>query len=173
MRDEPGDTPARAAARVKANAVRYLEEHVGPVWSGAVRSAGAGFDWQLLAGSDQRGKKRFDSQFWRANFPPTERYVLSPAGQIAFRLRTDESGYDNLYLTGDWINNGGLKGGCIESATMSGLQTARAIIGSAEPIVGEDHHWLIEHRAPAGRSMRGRAAVRSITASRRRRGRRA
>jgi hypothetical protein len=64
----------------------------------------------------------------------------------------------------------GLKGGCIESAAMSGLQTARAIIGSAEPIVGEDHDWLIEHRAPAGRSMRGRAAVRSITASRRRRG---
>ena len=47
---------------------------------------------------------------------------------IAYRLRSDESGYDNLVLAGDWTDNG-LNAGCIEAATISGLQAANAVLG--------------------------------------------
>jgi uncharacterized protein with NAD-binding domain and iron-sulfur cluster len=43
-------------------------------------------------------------------------------------LRADESGYDNLVLAGDWTDNG-LNAGCIEAATLSGLQAANALLG--------------------------------------------
>ena len=43
----------------------------------------------------------------------------------------------NLYLTGDWIDNG-FNMGCVESATLSGLQTARALLGHGEVLPGED-----------------------------------
>jgi uncharacterized protein with NAD-binding domain and iron-sulfur cluster len=43
-------------------------------------------------------------------------------------LRSDESGYDNLFLAGDWTDSG-MNAGCIESAVMSGLQAANAILG--------------------------------------------
>ena len=38
----------------------------------------------------------------------------------------DGSGYDNLVLAGDWTDNG-LNAGCIEAATLGGLQAANAI----------------------------------------------
>ena len=93
-------------------------------------------------------QERFDSQYWRANFTPSERYVLTPAKLVKFRLRTDESGYDNLFLTGDWIKNG-LDAGCVESAVMSGMQTSRAICGSPQVVVGENDDWLIQKKVEA------------------------
>ena len=49
-------------------------------------------------------------------------------GSDRFRLRSDESGFDNLFLAGDWTDNG-LNAGCIEAATLSGLQAANAVLG--------------------------------------------
>ena len=49
-------------------------------------------------------------------------------GSDAYRLRSDESGYDNLFLAGDWTDNG-LNAGCIEAAVISGLQAANAVLG--------------------------------------------
>jgi len=165
--DEPGDTQERASARVKANAVRWLQDATAPVLPHAVRSKpglrSTSFDWDVLVAGDQSAareelsERRFDTQFWRANFQPTERYVLSAAGSIKYRLRTDESGYNNLFLTGDWINNIGLNGGCIEAATMSGLQAARAVTGAGTPIVGEDDTWLLGQQTQAAEPPRRRA----------------
>ena len=170
--DRPGDTQARATARVKANAVQWLQDATAPVLPRAVRSKPGlrttSFDWDVLvaghqsADREEPGERRFDTQFWRANFQPTERYVLSAAGGIKYRLKTDESGYNNLYLTGDWINNIGLNGGCIEAATMSGLQAARAVTGAGVPIVGEDDTWLLGHRAEAAESRRRGADARPV-----------
>ncbi|HSL28579.1 MAG TPA: FAD-dependent oxidoreductase, partial [Anaerolineales bacterium] len=84
---------------------------------------------------------RFDAQFWRANFVPSERYVQSVAGSTKYRLRADRSGYANLYLAGDWLLNG-FNVGHVESATASGMQASRAICGVPRDIPGEQDPWI-------------------------------
>ena len=73
-------------------------------------------------------RARLDSQYWRANIDPSDRYVQSLPGTDRLRLRADGSGYDNLFLAGDWTDNG-LNAGCIEGAVLSGLQAANAVMG--------------------------------------------
>ena len=85
--------------------------------------------------NNTEGKARADFQYYRANVDPTERYTQSCVGTSKYRLRTDESGFDNLLLTGDWIQNN-FNMGAVESATISGLLTAKAVTGSEEPILG-------------------------------------
>lgn len=114
-------------ARVRANAVRFLERDLGHLLPGVWRDGS--FRWELLCGANGRqGAAAFDSQFWRANVDPSDRYVQSLPGTSAHRLRPDESGYDNLLLAGDWTDSG-LNAGCIEAATVSGLQAANAVLG--------------------------------------------
>ena len=67
------------------------------------------------------GPDASSTQYWRANVDPSDRYVQSLPGTDQYRLRPDESGYDNLFLAGDWTDNG-LNAGCIEAAVLSGLQ---------------------------------------------------
>jgi uncharacterized protein with NAD-binding domain and iron-sulfur cluster len=62
------------------------------------------------------------------NIDPSDRYVQSVPGSDKYRLRSDESGYDNLVLAGDWTDSG-YNAGCIEAAVMSGLQAANALLG--------------------------------------------
>ena len=69
-----------------------------------------------------------DTQLVQANIDPSDRYVRCAPGTDRYRLRSDESGYDNLFLAGDWTDSG-LNAGCIEAATMSGLQAANAVLG--------------------------------------------
>ena len=88
------------------------------------------------------GEARFDSQFFRANFQPTERYVLTRAGSVCSRLRSDESGFSNLKLAGDWTRNG-IDGGSVEAAATSGMQASRAICGYPRVIQGEKG-WLVD-----------------------------
>ena len=54
-----------------------------------------------------------------------------------YRLRPDASGYDNLFLAGDWTECT-LNAGCVEAAVISGMAAARAI-GTTEiiEIIGE------------------------------------
>ena len=115
---------------VRANAVRFLESRSPMLWPGAVGADG-GFRWDLLCahGTDSEaatGPARFGSQYWRANIDPSDRYVQSLPGSGPYRLRADGGGFDNLFLAGDWIDTG-LNAGCIEAATLSGLQAANAI----------------------------------------------
>ena len=130
----PGESPADATARVKENALRFMEHDVGTPWPR--------FGWERLAGAGaRRGAARFEAQYWRANVTPSERYVLTPAGSVAHRLRSDQSGFDNLVLAGDWTRNG-VNGGCVEAAVVSGMQAADGITGVKRPIAGESPHWL-------------------------------
>ena len=95
------------------------------------------FDWQVLFDpQQQQGESRFDSQYWRVNVDPSERYVLSVAGSSAYRLASDGTVFANLYLTGDWISTG-VNAGCVEAAVMAGMQTSRAICGFPNTINGE------------------------------------
>ena len=83
---------------------------------------GGRFDWMIF---DQlRGTKRFLSrhaQVYLANVDPSSCCVGSAAGSTQWRLGTDASGFDNLYLAGTWIDTG-FNTECIEAAVMSGMQ---------------------------------------------------
>lgn len=133
-------TQAAADNDVRKNAIRYLQENANGIWPAATKGD---FNWDWLI--DMRngvGEKRFHSQYWRANITPTERYVITPAGSVQHRLKADESGYQNLFLTGDWIKNG-FDLGCVEASVMSGMQTSRAICGSPEYVIAEYDDWFI------------------------------
>ena len=131
------DFPRREHERLKEISLKWLREWTGTLWPKATSYNPTGLDWELLV--DPQGKKgvaRFDSQFWRANIDPPERYVLSLPGSTAARLGSHESDFANLYLAGDWTLTG-LNCGCVEAATMSGLQASQAISGYPAHIPGE------------------------------------
>ncbi|MGH9136079.1 MAG: FAD-dependent oxidoreductase [Acidimicrobiales bacterium] len=115
--------PGEQHERVRARAVGFLSD--------GVRQLLPGFGWDRLCGANgAEGEAAFDTQYWRANVDPSDRYVQSLPGTDRYRLRPDESGYDNLFLAGDWTDCG-LNAGCIEAAVLSGLQAANAVLGRA------------------------------------------
>jgi uncharacterized protein with NAD-binding domain and iron-sulfur cluster len=118
---------AEHRACVRANAIKLLKKRLTHLLP-ATSTAGS-FRWELLCGRDgHSGPGAIDTQFYLANVDPSDRYVQCAPGSDLYRLRSDESGYDNLVLAGDWTDNG-LNAGCIEAATMSGLQAANAVLG--------------------------------------------
>jgi uncharacterized protein with NAD-binding domain and iron-sulfur cluster len=135
-------TQEQADARVRESAAGFLNNNAKPVWPELVGREGR-FDWLgLFDRSGAEGEARLDSQYMRANFQPTERYVMTRAGSVRHRLAADQSGFDNLKLAGDWTRNG-LDGGSVEAAVTSGMQAARAISGSPRQIQGE-RGWLVD-----------------------------
>jgi uncharacterized protein with NAD-binding domain and iron-sulfur cluster len=132
-----------ADARVRENALGFVRHAAEPLWPHGCSPRGGGLDWNVLAADDGvEGEARLDAQFLRANFQPTERYVLTRAGSVRYRLAADESGFSNLKLAGDWTRNG-IDGGSVEAAVTSGMQAARAISGHPRDIQGE-HGWLVD-----------------------------
>jgi uncharacterized protein with NAD-binding domain and iron-sulfur cluster len=129
---------AWAKAQTKEESFRWLRAHAGVLWPRATLTTNPDeLDWNFLVDPDDRwGVERYDAQYWRANVDPSERYVMSAKGSIRHRLRSGESGFDNLVLAGDWTRNG-VNTGCVEAAAMSGMQAARAICGRPANIVGE------------------------------------
>lgn len=124
---DPNAYVASCRKKVFAEAVAYLDNHVGLYLPGAVTEQG--FAWHLLVGANgHRGASALETQYVSVNIDPSDRYVLSVPGSDKHRLRADESGYDNLVLAGDWTDNG-FNAGCIEAAVMSGLQAANALLG--------------------------------------------
>jgi len=127
--------PLQMARQVKEAAIVQLQAQMAPLWPAVATPHG--FDWNALfdpAGGS--GVHRFDSQYWRANVDPSERYVLSLVGSSRHRLATDGAGFSNLFLAGDWIRTG-LNAGCVEAATMAGMQASRALCGHPAVIVGD------------------------------------
>lgn len=126
--DEPAaDYLSRYREQVYADAVRHLDRHVGLFLPGAVGQRG--FAWNLLAGNDSgSGAAALRTQHVSVNVDPSDRYVQSVPGSDRYRLRPDESGYDNLVLAGDWTDCG-MNAGCIEAAVMSGLEAANVLLG--------------------------------------------
>jgi uncharacterized protein with NAD-binding domain and iron-sulfur cluster len=143
----PWPTAGRGAAfaehqrrRVRENAVRFVTEDLAHLLPGV--GAGTAFRWRLLCGNDgATGADAIDTQFYGANVDPSDRYVQSAAGTDRYRLRPDESGYDNLVLAGDWTDCG-LNAGCIEAAVLSGLQAANAVLGRSRQHRIAGHYLL-------------------------------
>jgi hypothetical protein len=114
-------------AVVRESALRYLEQAAATIWPGAVHDGT--FDWSVLFDPhDRAGRDRLDAQYLRANLAGTDRYVTTPAGSVDARLDSDQSGFDNVVLAGDWTHNG-IDGGCVEAAVISGERAAEALIG--------------------------------------------
>jgi len=125
--DEP-TTPTRAGEQVARDARDFVGRRIGPLLPGLVDGTGQ-TRWDLLCGAgDGVGESRLESQYWRANVDPSDRYVQSLPGTDHLRLRSDDSGFANMALAGDWTDNG-LNAGCIEAAVLSGLKAANAVIG--------------------------------------------
>jgi hypothetical protein len=94
-------------------------------------------NWYFLVDpKDQAGALRFDAQFIRATVNPSERYVLSVPKSTPFRLRAEDTGIANLLMTGDHTFTG-INAGCVEAATMSGMNCAQALCGHPKVIVGD------------------------------------
>jgi uncharacterized protein with NAD-binding domain and iron-sulfur cluster len=127
--DEATATAEDPDAAVLDAAVGYLDERTTNLWPAARRHDG-GFDWSLLCGIDgaTSARQALATQHVRANVDPSDRYVLSVPGSALYRLRADESGYENLALAGDWTETG-LNAGCIEAAALGGLQAANSVLG--------------------------------------------
>lgn len=122
------DTPERETKVVKDLAVEWLSKNTGFIWPKTV-SANGGFDWNILTDpGNATGESRLDSQFWRANIDPTERYVLTVPKSTKHRMRTDNTQFHNLIITGDWTWNP-MNVGCVEGTVMSGMMAANVMLG--------------------------------------------
>lgn len=119
--------PERATAEAKRAGLDWLARHAGHLWPGAASADGRGLDFSRLCA---------EGQYWRANVNPSDRYVLALPGSAQHRIGAGESGFDNLWLAGDWVRTG-LDLGCIESAVMAGLQAARALTREPVEVTGE------------------------------------
>ena len=105
-----------ASERVQAAALAFLERRGPALWPAAA-DANGDFRSELV-----------HSRYLRANVDPSDRYVQSLPGTSRYRLPADGSGFENLFLAGDWIDSG-LNAGCIEAAVLGGLQAANAVEG--------------------------------------------
>jgi uncharacterized protein with NAD-binding domain and iron-sulfur cluster len=150
MPDDPAldradpEYPRRRDEQVRRSAIDFLNTYIGHLWPNAVTESG--FRWNLLLDPREngrgkaRGERGFDSQFWTANTNPSDRYVLTPAGSIQYRISPLDNTYDNLTITGDWTECG-FNEGCVEAAVMAGRLAAHAIssLPALEDIIGYDH----------------------------------
>jgi uncharacterized protein with NAD-binding domain and iron-sulfur cluster len=131
------DWPSILKHRVKESAIEWLDHNTGHIWPEATAPNNPnGLNYDLLLAPDcARGKERFDSQYWRINADPWQQYVQTPPGSVKYRLAPDRSGFDNLYLTGDWTLTS-INGGSFEATVESGMRAARAICGFPRKISG-------------------------------------
>lgn len=146
--DDDREYPARRNAEVKRSAAQFLQSTTALIWPGVRTDTGVAADdfrWGLLADPVHRtaaatGSARFDSQYWRANVNPSDRYVLSLPGSLKHRISPLDMTYDNMTIAGDWTDCG-LNTGCTEAAIMSGRLAAHALSGAPalERIIGYDH----------------------------------
>jgi uncharacterized protein with NAD-binding domain and iron-sulfur cluster len=95
-----------------------LDHYLGHLWPLATQPENPNeLNWDLVV-----------SQYYRANIDPSERYVLCVKDSVQYRLKPGDSKFANLYLAGDWTDNGLLSLGCVESAVLGGMQAANAIL---------------------------------------------
>lgn len=123
----------RRLADVRREALGFLTKHGCELWPGAREiDSASSFDFACLIDPEKRsGAERLQAQYLRANVGPAERYTTARAGSLRDRLRPDASGYENLFLAGDWTA-AGTGTGSVEGAVLSGRVAARAII---------ERHW--------------------------------
>jgi len=136
----PFDDPTYPAAerqRVLESARKFLDGPLLPIFPTAEDPANPGHfnDGFLVNCAGDPQQKAFETQFFRCNIDPSELYVLSLPGSATYRLPSHNSGFENLYLAGDWTLTD-LNIGCIEAAVISARMASRAICGLPNHIYG-------------------------------------
>ncbi len=119
--------PARENRSVRGRAQAFLDREVATLWPAAVHDGG--FRWPLLCdgtSSATGSAERLDTQYWRANIDPSDRYVQSLPGTDQYRIHPGRTGFTNLVVAGDWTDSG-LNAGCVEGAVRSGQLAAEAV----------------------------------------------
>jgi uncharacterized protein with NAD-binding domain and iron-sulfur cluster len=128
--------PATAQKAITAAAADFLQDHSAALWP-ALNQNGS-FDWNALhAAPEIKGPDRLLAQYIRPNIFPSERYVMSCAGTIEARIRADDTGFANLTIAGDWIDNP-QNLGSFEASVMSGKLASRALTGLPKEILRVD-----------------------------------
>jgi uncharacterized protein with NAD-binding domain and iron-sulfur cluster len=123
------DYPREKLEEAKADILSWMNARLRVLWPN--------FDWDSLeAPVDAKGPARLDSQFWKPNINPWDRYVLSAPGSVRHRIWPDDTGIDNLFLAGDWVRSG-VNAGCLEAAVIGGRVAARAITEGDMNIPGD------------------------------------
>jgi len=133
------DTPTQEEADALGyrDAYDHTVNNMPLLWKN-IKTAGGDMRWDFFVDpANGAGEERFRAQFFRANWTATERYTLSVKGSTQYRLQTNATGYKNLYICGDWIDNN-FNSGCIEATVMSGMECSRAICGYPADIVGDN-----------------------------------
>ncbi len=75
------------------------------------------------------GINRMRQQYYRANIDPNERYTLSEPGKLKHRLKSWQSGYNNVALSSDAIYTG-FNIGSFEGSVMSGMLASATLASS-------------------------------------------
>lgn len=120
-----GDPTPALMDRARQGASRYVEDQLQHLLPGIDIAA---VSRTVSCETDVEAEAVLPAAYLRVNVDPSDRYVQAVPGTDGLRLRPDESGYDNLFLAGDWTDCG-LNAGCIEAAVLSGLQAANAVRG--------------------------------------------
>lgn len=133
---EDPDFEKHQYAAAKQLALQYVRHGLCGLLPKSVDSAGPPprFNWNLLVDPGNGiGEGRFDRQYWRSNCGPSERCTLALPGSTQYRMPAGDTGYANLAVTGDWIDNG-IYAASMEGAFNAGILAARAISGWDFPI---------------------------------------
>lgn len=120
-------------AAAKNTAKEFLVDLASPLFPKATvppNENGAPFNMNLLTDEspDSKGIERFDSQYFRSNVSPTERFTLTNTGSTKYRIKASETGISNLKIAGDWTDNS-FNLANIEATVMSGMLCSEAISG--------------------------------------------
>ena len=118
-----GEDPGFIAAQtelVKKQAEAWLANNAGRLWPKA-SADGKGLDPSEIV-----------EALYRINIDFSEQYVQSFPGSTKFRLAPDGSGFENVFLAGDWTLSS-INGGSVEAAFESGKRAAEAAAGAPSP----------------------------------------
>jgi hypothetical protein len=115
--------PQRMEERVRQLTWQWLMDNMGFFLPKATsRAYPTGLDPALLRGieaSETNIRKLYRDQFFSAAISPSDRYVIAVPGTERYRLKPGGSGFENLFLAGDWTDYGtniGYMEGCVVSA---------------------------------------------------------
>lgn len=129
--------PERERERLIAYTREWLDANMGWFFPKAIQRGPDGkprFDLTLMVdprdpenAHAEDGEARLRAQWFIVNVAPSEQYTLAWPGSDRFRLAPDGSGFQNLFLAGDWTDFG-LNIGHVEGAVTSGLEAAQGIL---------------------------------------------
>ena len=122
---DPNDVRYREnqVRRVRELTWQWLMDNMGWFLKKATSHAyPTGVDPALLRGLGEDtddARRKFLDQYFAAAVAPSDQYVIAVPNTEQYRLRPDGSGFENLWLVGDWTDYGtniGYMEGCVVSA---------------------------------------------------------